>query len=414
MKMNRQISFKLALAFLFSILVGGPAQAQFDPVTISGVDWQTTPDFVRIGEDLHLEGNLKGERTSSPLKVFANTSFTNGSYISMYGNDGSYHSGSMVFATGLVTPGVPGSNPYGAGAFRFNGYNGTTGLGDGADFNSLFVITDEGYLGAGETNPGTSLHLHNFVDTTEIRINMDATQPGSLGRSWNLTSGAAGNFQLQTGAYVPIRTDILTPPSPFTVPETPLVAVNGLMHVRNPHNFGFAQGYGSLGEMSDPTININHHRLDVNGGMRLTSYNDPAKYFNVVHNETSTYLQSTGSIVLRAESGKVKVGGILEACEVDIQAFSYCWPDYVFEKDYDLMPLSELKTYVEENKHLPNIPSEKYLKENGVKLGEMQALTMEKVEELTLYLLEMQERMSNLETENAQLKTLVSDLTSNH
>lgn len=79
-------------------------------------------------------------------------------------------------------------------------------------------------------------------------------------------------------------------------------------------------------------------------------------------------------------------------------------PDYVFEKDYKLLTFSELKTYIEQNKHLPNIPSAKEYTDNGVDLGEMNRLLLEKTEEQTLYILQLEERMKALE---AQMQLLL-------
>ncbi len=74
-------------------------------------------------------------------------------------------------------------------------------------------------------------------------------------------------------------------------------------------------------------------------------------------------------------------------------------PDYVFAKDYQLMSLAALKTFITTNQHLPNIPSALEYQENGVDLGEMNRLLLEKVEELTLYLLQLEERLKVVEGE---------------
>jgi hypothetical protein len=66
------------------------------------------------------------------------------------------------------------------------------------------------------------------------------------------------------------------------------------------------------------------------------------------------------------------------------------WPDYVFEKDYELQPLNEVEQYINEHKHLPNIPSAKEVETDGLNLGEMNKLLLQKVEELTLHLIEQQ------------------------
>jgi hypothetical protein len=73
-------------------------------------------------------------------------------------------------------------------------------------------------------------------------------------------------------------------------------------------------------------------------------------------------------------------------------------PDYVFASDYALMSFQELREFISVNKHLPNVPSAKEYEIEGVDLGEMNRVLLEKVEELTLYILQLEERMSVLET----------------
>ncbi len=73
------------------------------------------------------------------------------------------------------------------------------------------------------------------------------------------------------------------------------------------------------------------------------------------------------------------------------------FPDYVFEKDYELMSLETLQKFIDENKHLPNIPTAAQIEENGADLGELNRLLVEKVEELTLYILQMEKRLKAIE-----------------
>jgi hypothetical protein len=75
-------------------------------------------------------------------------------------------------------------------------------------------------------------------------------------------------------------------------------------------------------------------------------------------------------------------------------------PDYVFSSTYDLMPLTELRSYIQTNHHLPNIPSAEELSSQPVDLGELERLLLEKVEELTLYVLELEEQINTLKEEN--------------
>lgn len=72
------------------------------------------------------------------------------------------------------------------------------------------------------------------------------------------------------------------------------------------------------------------------------------------------------------------------------------WADYVFEEDYELMPLNEVEDFINENKHLPGISSAETLVEEGIDLGAMQAKLLEKIEELTLYLIQKDKEIEEL------------------
>lgn len=74
-------------------------------------------------------------------------------------------------------------------------------------------------------------------------------------------------------------------------------------------------------------------------------------------------------------------------------------PDYVFLPTYNLMSFGDLRMYIRINQHLPNIPSASEYEQNGVDLGELNRLLLEKVEELTLYILELEERVTSIENE---------------
>jgi predicted XRE-type DNA-binding protein len=73
------------------------------------------------------------------------------------------------------------------------------------------------------------------------------------------------------------------------------------------------------------------------------------------------------------------------------------WPDYVFDNDYHLPSLNEVKTYIEQNKHLPEMPSVADVEKNGQDLGEMNRLLTKKVEELTLYLIENNRKQAEMD-----------------
>ena len=90
--------------------------------------------------------------------------------------------------------------------------------------------------------------------------------------------------------------------------------------------------------------------------------------------------------------------------EVRLDAMDKYWFDYVFYEDYKLMSLSELEKFINTNKHLPEIPSEKEVKENGINLGEMQGKLLLKIEELTLYIIEQEKQLKDLQKQINELK----------
>jgi len=99
---------------------------------------------------------------------------------------------------------------------------------------------------------------------------------------------------------------------------------------------------------------------------------------------------------------KVKVAG-LETSD---------WADYVFEEDYEMLPIEELEDYVTENKHLPNVPSAQEVAENGLDLAKTDATLLEKIEESYLYIIELNKKFEALEAENNNLKSDIKTLQS--
>lgn len=88
---------------------------------------------------------------------------------------------------------------------------------------------------------------------------------------------------------------------------------------------------------------------------------------------------------------KLYVEGNIRARKVRVD--NSAWPDYVFEKDYSLMPLSELEQFIQQNRHLPGVPSAAEVHKEGVDLGSNAAIALKKIEELTLYAIELQKQV---------------------
>ncbi|WP_052752887.1 hypothetical protein [Kordia zhangzhouensis] len=97
----------------------------------------------------------------------------------------------------------------------------------------------------------------------------------------------------------------------------------------------------------------------------------------------------------------VSEGIMTEKVKVTLRSSSD-WSDYVFEDDYKLLPLEEVEAHIEKNGHLPNVPSAEEVAKEGIDLAKMDAKLLEKIEELTLYVIEQQKQIKELQE---QLKT---------
>lgn len=99
---------------------------------------------------------------------------------------------------------------------------------------------------------------------------------------------------------------------------------------------------------------------------------------------------------------KLAVNGKIHAKEVKVDLTG--WPDYVFENSYNLPSLQEVENHIVEEGHLPNIPSASEVEKNGIQLGEMNAKLLQKIEELTLYMIAQDKKTKQLQKEIELLK----------
>jgi hypothetical protein len=120
---------------------------------------------------------------------------------------------------------------------------------------------------------------------------------------------------------------------------------------------------------------------------------------------TDTYVNGKLGIGTTQPDYPLTVNGSIHAKEVRVD-LNVPAPDYVFEKEYVLTSLDDIKVYIDQNKHLPEVPSATEMEKNGVQLGEMNMILLKKIEELTLLMIQMKE-------ENTEMKKEINDLKSN-
>ncbi len=112
---------------------------------------------------------------------------------------------------------------------------------------------------------------------------------------------------------------------------------------------------------------------------------------------TQTVIHKPLGVGIAPSCGKMlTVNGTILAKEIEVSTELDCWPDYVFEDEYPLRKLSDVESFIKTNKHLPDMPSAATVAKDGVKLAEMNKQLLQKVEELTLYLIEKDKEVKQL------------------
>lgn len=152
-------------------------------------------------------------------------------------------------------------------------------------------------------------------------------------------------------------------------------------------------------------FNFGTGKYEIRNGVQTTEFktNGPV-LFNMADpsNPSTTYGVAIGMGALPIPAGvKLAVGGKVVCKEVEVTLTGM--PDYVFKSDYKLRSLYEVENFIKANSHLPEVPSEAEVLANGLNLGDMNAVLLKKVEELTLYMIE-------LKKENDALKIRIENL----
>lgn len=189
-----------------------------------------------------------------------------------------------------------------------------------------------------------------------------------------------------------------------TIPQQMLHIVGGnILISRTSENRAPGSANGSLffGDTATTSYPFGEWGIEyVNGETEVDGLNfwKPA---TGVHNTMNycLFLKDNGNVGIGTNNpqAKLAVNGEILAKSVRVNTTNTYWPDYVFRNDYNLMSLRELEQYVNKYKHLPNIPSAQDIETQGdIDLGTMNTLLLEKVEELTRYVFDLQKQIDEL------------------
>lgn len=226
----------------------------------------------------------------------------------------------------------------------------------------LMTLTSDGNLGLGNTSPDSKLHIRSV--NTGIKSEFGTAIIEAQDAQIDLISNSAGDW----GS-----------------------AIN------------FIEGSGSS------NTNVWSLARRTSGGGSSLRFNFGNA--NTHNNPTLMTLRSDGSVGINTVATgihKLAVNGSIGAEEIVVESPA-SWSDFVFADDYKLQSLEEVESFINQNRHLPEVPSEAEITKNGVNLGEMDATLLQKIEELTLHMIEMNKRVKQLEEENAKLKAASAD-----
>lgn len=155
---------------------------------------------------------------------------------------------------------------------------------------------------------------------------------------------------------------------------------------------------------SNPEIVYSIHNAANGVKMEFAVKNGSTTHWNVLN------IVANGNIEMgnNADPVELYVNGFIKTKQLIVSNSG--WADYVFDDGYKLMPLSEVENFVKTNKHLPGVPSAKLIEEEGQSIAELQTLQMEKIEELTLHLIEQDKEVRTLRQQNEALEERLSKI----
>ncbi len=300
-------------------------------------------------ERLHVNGPVRGDGESGSWRIRTTSGTTeigaaNSGYSHFYTDRPAFFFSKPLYING----GVIGS--YGHSDLQLRT----------ADTPRLTIDT-AGHVGIGTDEPEEALHING-----NIRGN------GALGALTIRTEAGTTTIGAQGWSYSHFQTSM-----PRFYFYKPIMVANGEFSSGAGQNL-YLQTFNTAINGSSPTTRVTI--LNSNGNVGIGTDN-PQKKLDV--------------------NGDINSSGTISAENMEAEEITVTVPngaDFVFDEGYELRSLEELQEYIKQNKHLPEIQSEQEMKENGISVNKFQIMLLQKIEELTLYTIQQEERIKELET----------------
>jgi len=263
-------------------------------------------------------------------------------------------------------------------------------------YHRLLSLNTKGYLGIGVDNPQVPLHSVGTFNMIQLRLERKGSSEGfcDLG-------GSDGDFRVWSGGYTKNHKFIVNGSTGYVGIGT--LTPNYQLEVA-----------GHLMAKSTNYIHIGVERPDSDGKITMgvssggqegfLSSKGELKFLTDASIVPRMYIDKIGNVGIGISNlnDRLEVNGTIRAKEVKVEHTN--WPDFVFSNNYQLKSLEEVDAFIVKNQHLPDVPSSDEINKEGIGLGEMDRKLLQKIEELTLYVIELKKENQQQALELMQIK----------
>ena len=281
--------------------------------------------------------------------------------------------------------------------------------------NGQLNVQNDGNVGIGTTTPVAKLDVAGYTQTRGLNVFRDGQQLSGFHSDAELNIGRVDNYW-----HFVQRNNLSGEPGKLILGRMdnsnwlPISALEITPKYDNSNNF---EGYHmSVGQKFFFDEDGSFHMDSPDPGNSWTHFNNfgdldnnpntPDERANFIRGYTIIGLN--GNFIQADGNPQLAVDGEIRAKRVRV--LQNGWADYVFEPDYKIATLSETETFIKENKHLPGVPSAEEVAKKGLDVSEMMTIQMEKIEELTLHLIELEKQNQATQQQNKQIQQQIEQI----
>ena len=262
--------------------------------------------------------------------------------------------------------------------------------------------------GAGANNYAAGAQLSGTGDI-DFWIHNPNIDGWSMPRMRIAKSGNVGIGTTSPGYKLTVAGDSYTSGQFITEMNSPEGgAVNSVNNSKTGQRANSLKLYNMTGAYGDALCFWKYHANGTNGGPQLQLFDNGTSQFNGNLTLTGDQVNyGDMSIGTTASQKKLDVNGNIKTRKIRVTNTD--WADYVFDSSYQLAPLSHVEKFIQENKHLPEVPSAAEVKKDGLDLGDNQVMLLKKIEELTLYIIQQNKELAEVKKRLAEVEAKQSN-----